>query len=395
VELTGTPFFILTIVLFVASIALAVAYWGRGRGVSADVQAGRRRGRGRARRGGGGASPLGYLGSLGTVLFCQVTAITMLFTWVNDDNQLYDTWGDLLGTASHVRSVAAPPADHGLAGDQAAGTPKVTAQFHPPSSDAVPRDVKETSLNGRLSGVTGEVLVWTPPQYDDPAYKDKAFPVVELLAGYPGTSSTWYGATGMDVTEQLAPLMKSGQITPFILVAPRVQLLQNADTGCADVPGKVNAETWLDRDVPQMVLDNFRTTASADQWAVAGFSAGAHCAALLTLGHPDRYRAAIAMSGYNDPAGEPDSLTAKDPQLHVTSNPLYVLTHAATPPNVSLWVSGRKTDGLPDATALQQAAKAPTSVTPVETTGAHLMSTWRPLVVPAFKWLSGIIPAPK
>ncbi|MDH6143311.1 MULTISPECIES: alpha/beta hydrolase [Kitasatospora] len=391
-ELTGTPFFILTIVLFAASIALALAYWGRGRGGHAEALGGRRRGRGRRT---GGATPLGYLGSFATVLFCQFTAIAVVFTWVNDDNQLYANWDDLLGTTSHVRSVPVPPKDNGLAGDQKSGTPKVVASFHAPSSDAVPRDVKETDLKGRLSGVDGEVLVWTPPQYDDPAYKDKNFPVVELLAGYPGSTSTWYGATGMNVTQQLAPLMKSGQITPFILVTPRVNLLQNADTGCADVPGKVNAETWLSRDVPQMVLDNFRTTASPDQWAVAGYSAGAHCAALLALGHPDRYRAAIAMSGYNDPSGESDSLTAKDPKLSQTSNPLYLLTHAATPPNVSLWVSGRKTDGLPDATALQQAAKPPTSVTPIETTGAHLMSTWRPLVVPSFKWLSGIIPAPK
>ncbi|MCC9306943.1 esterase family protein [Kitasatospora sp. RB6PN24] len=390
-ELTGTPFFVLTIVLFVASIALALAYWGRGRG-DQEAPGGRRRGRGRRS---GGATPLGYAGSLGTVLFCQLTAIAVVFTWVNDDNQLYGSWADLLGTTSHVRAVPVPPKDNGLAGDQATGAPKVIQSFHAPSSDAVPRDVKETDLKGRLSGVDGEVLVWTPPQYDDPAYKDKDFPVVELLAGYPGSTSTWYGATGMNVTQQLAPLMKSGQITPFILVTPRVNLLQHADTGCADVPGKVNAETWLARDVPQMVLDNFRTTASPDQWAVAGYSAGAHCAARLALGHPDRFRAAIAMSGYNDPMQESDSLTAKDPKLRETSNPLYLLTHAATPPNVSLWVSGRKGDGLEDATALQQAAKPPTTVTPFETTGAHLMSTWRPLVVPSFKWLSGIIPAPK
>jgi enterochelin esterase-like enzyme len=393
VELTGTPFFLLTIVLFVASIGLALVYWGRGRGGQAGVPSGRARGR----RTAGRPTPLGYLGSLGTVLLCQFTAVAMIFVWVNDDNQLYGTWDDLLGTTSHVRAVPVPPKDNGLAGDHtgASAAPKVLQQFHEPSSNAVPRDVKETDLKGRLSGVDGEVLVWTPPQYDDPAYKDKSFPVVELLAGYPGSTSTWYGTTGMDVTQQLAPLMKSGQITPFILVTPLVNLLPNNDTGCADVPGKVNADTWLARDVPQMVLDNFRTVASPDQWALAGYSAGAHCAALLALSHPDRYRAAVAMSGYNDPIQESDSLAAKDPKLRETTNPLYVLTHAATPPKVSLWVSGRRNDGLEDATALQQAAKAPTSVTPVETTGAHLMSTWRPLVVPTFKWLSGIIPAPK
>ncbi|GAA1967092.1 alpha/beta hydrolase [Kitasatospora viridis] len=394
--LTGIPFFILTILLFVGSIALAMAQWARS-GLAPGRAAGRR-GSGRRAQPSRQRGPLAAAGYLGTILLCQFTAVAMVFVMVNNSTQLYDNWSDLLGTGSHVRAVPPPPKDNGLAGDAAAASAnpgaKVVASFHAPSSDAVPRDVKETELKGKLSGVDGEVLVWTPPQYDDPAYKDKNFPVVELLAGFPGSSAAWFGT--MNVSKQLAPLMKSGEVTPFILVSPRVTLLgQNTDTGCADVPGKVNAETWLDRDVPQMILDNFRTTASADQWAVAGYSAGAHCAARLVLGHPDRYRAAIAMSGYNDPIQEADSLTAKDPKLRQTSNPLYLLTHATTPPNVALWMSGRKGDGLEDATALQQAAKAPTTVTPFETTGPHLTSTWEPLVVPTFKWLSTIIPAPK
>ncbi|GAA2135319.1 hypothetical protein GCM10009760_13740 [Kitasatospora kazusensis] len=402
-NLTGTPFFILTIFLFVASIALAMAQWGRSRGAGGNAghpvvagRAGSRRSRAAAGRRIGPVQALSYLS---TILLCQCTAITLVFVLVNNANGLYDSWGDLLGTSNHIRAVPVPPKDNGLAGDKAGAShaPKVVQAFHAPDSDAVPRDVKQADLKGRLSGVDGEVLVWTPPQYDDPAYKDKTFPVVELLGGYPGSSSTWFGDSGgMAISKQLAPLMKSGQVTPFILVSPRVTIYSKADTGCADIPGKVNAETWFSRDVPQMVLDNFRTDATPGQWAVAGYSAGAHCANRLAIGHPDRYRAGISLSGYNDPTGEPDSLTAKDPKLRETDNPLYMLTHAATPPNVALYETGSKVtgEGLADAIALQQAAKSPTVVVPLETTGPHAISTWRPLVVPIFKWLSGIIPAP-
>ncbi|MER5637299.1 alpha/beta hydrolase-fold protein [Kitasatospora sp. NPDC002227] len=389
--LTGTPFLLLTIVLFVASVALAMAQWS-GRPARRHPEAPRRRSGGGGRRGG----PLGALGHFATILFCQATAVTLVFVLVNNSNQLYETWGDLLGTSSHVRAVPVPPKDNGLPGDKptpgAPAAPKELVKFHAPDSSAVPRSVKQADLKGKLSGVDGEVLVWTPPQYDDPAYKDKTFPVVELLAGYPGTSSTWFG--GMEVTRQLEPLMKAGQITPFILVAPRVYLLTNNDTGCADIPGKVNAETWLSRDVPQMVMDNLRAATTANGWAVAGYSSGAHCATRLALSHPNRYRAAVSFSGYNDPSGEPSSLVGKDPHLREVSNPLYLLSHAATPPNVALYVTGRRGDGLEDATALQHAAHAPTTVTTFETTGAHLISTWHPLVVPTFKWLSTIIPAP-
>ncbi|MFI8458635.1 alpha/beta hydrolase [Kitasatospora sp. NPDC085464] len=381
-NLTGTPVLVLTIVLFGAALALAMAQWlGRGRllGPARTVE-GRRR-------------PLRALSYLGTVLLCQFTAVAMVFVIVNDENQLYDTWGDLLGTASHVRAVPEPPKDEGLTGGPS-GAPvaKVPQAFHAPDSDAVPRNVKQADLKGRLSGVDGEVLVWTPPQYDDPAFKDKTFPVVELLAGYPGSSSAWFGDDAMAVTKQLEPLMKAGQVTPFILVAPRVTLLGKTDSGCADIPGKVNAETWLSRDVPQMVVDNFRADATADRWAVSGYSAGAHCALRLALSHPNRYRAAVSMSGYNDPAGEPSSLTAKDPKLRESANPLNILTHATTPPNVALYVTGKRGDGLEDGLALQRAAKSPTTVTPFETSGPHLTSTWKPLVGPTFTWLTGIIP---
>ncbi|WP_329583484.1 alpha/beta hydrolase-fold protein [Kitasatospora sp. NBC_01250] len=403
--LTGTPFFILTIVLFVGSIALAMVQWlSRGNGAGGNAGAAPRAA-GRRKRSGGGTGPVRTVGFFATILFSQATAIALVFVMVNNDNQLYGSWGDLLGTSNHVRSVPVPPKDNGLAGDQAAAAAspgasapaKVLAKFKEPDSDAVPRDVKQTDLNGKLSGVEGEVLVWTPPQYDDPAYKDKSFPVVELLVGYPGSSSAWYGKSGMNVTNQLGPLMKSGQVTPFILVSPRFNLLpNNQDSGCADIPGKVNAETWLTRDVPQMVLDNFRAQDTASGWAVAGYSAGGHCATRLVIGHPDRYRAAISMSGYNNPQNEADSLVGKDPQLNQADNPLNMLTRATTPPNIGLWLSGGQgADGLPDAQALKQAAKAPTAVTVTETAGGHLTSVWSQQVVPAFKWLSGIIPAPK
>ncbi|MEJ8642832.1 alpha/beta hydrolase-fold protein [Streptomyces sp. MS1.HAVA.3] len=145
--------------------------------------------------------------------------------------------------------------------------------------------------------------MWLPPQYDDPAYKDKKFPVVELIPGIPGTGKSWF--QGLKVHEVLEPLMKSGKVQPFILVSPRAMLLGNADTGCANLPGKVNADSWFSVDVRKMVVDNFRTTDEARNWGVAGYSAGAYCSAKLAISHPDRYSAAVSLSGYNDPARSP------------------------------------------------------------------------------------------
>ncbi|MDH6119906.1 esterase family protein [Kitasatospora sp. GAS204B] len=383
-QLTGQPFLILTIILVPVSIAVAMLLWGRVRG----------------------PKPLQALVRLVMLLFCQATAVMMIFVMVNNANLIYGSWGDLLGDDGHVQSVPTVPTAGSAAGtgqNGAAGQPgndakpaaaKALQQFKGVNDPLVPKDVQTTDLKGQVSGVDGEVNVWLPPQYNDPAYKNTKFPVVELFPGFPGSSKTWFGS--LNVSEQLKPLMQSGQITPFILVSPRTQLISTTvDTGCANVPGKVNADTWLSTDVPQMILDNFRADPSPNSWAVAGYSAGAHCADRMALLHPDRYRAAISLSGYSDPGALSSSLTAKDSKLRQTANPLYILEHAPTPPKVALFQSGDKGDGYEDGQALATAAKAPTTVQVQLTTGPHTPSTWRPMVPSVFKWLSGIIPAPK
>jgi enterochelin esterase-like enzyme len=240
-----------------------------------------------------------------------------------------------------------------------------------------------------VSGVNAEVYVWLPPQYHEPAYRHHRFPVVELLSGYPGSAQGWFGS--LKAQEQLLPLMRSGQVAPFILVAPRTNLLAGVDTGCANIPGTVNADSWLSIDVPMMVMDNFRAERAPQGWAVAGYSAGAHCAAKLAIAHPDRYRAAISLSGYNDPADERGSLAAQSPALRAENDPYVLLREARTPPQVAMYLSGQPGDGYEPAVALEQIAKAPTTVHVVyipKSAGGHTMALWRPQVIPAFRWLT-------
>ncbi|MEU9127167.1 alpha/beta hydrolase-fold protein [Kitasatospora sp. NPDC048540] len=369
-QLTGTPFLVVTIILVPISIAAALLLWGRVRG----------------------PRPVKLLSRTAMILFCQLTAVTTVFVMVNNANLIYGSWDDLLGTGDHVRAVPKVPADTGSgSGSDSKTRAKVIQSFTGVGDPKVPGDVQNTELKGEVSGVDGEVLVWLPPQYNDPAYKDKNFPVVELLPGWPGSSKTWFGT--LKVSDQLKPMMEKGEVAPFILVSPRTNLLgDDVDTGCADVPGKVNADTWLSRDVPQMVLDNFRADPSPERWAVAGYSAGGHCAGKLALEHPNRYRAGVSLSGYSDPGQEPHSLTAKDPVLKEKSNLLNILKNSQTPPKVALFVSGNKGDGFEAAAALKAAAKAPTTVTTVETTGPHASDVWRPMVPDVFKWLTGVIP---
>ncbi|MET7737418.1 alpha/beta hydrolase-fold protein [Streptomyces sp. NPDC005402] len=364
-SLTGTAFLYTLIVLSVVALVLPLALWSRLRGP--------RMARAVAR--------------VLMVLFAQGTAVGLVFVLVNNQNNLYDNWADLLGTGNHVQQAANLGAD-GTGGISLKRLPKVKQHFTSVSGPGM-KGVRITQLEGRVSGVNAEVYVWLPPQYGEPAYRHHKFPVVELLSGYPGSAKAWFGS--LHAVDQLRPLMRDGSVAPFILVAPRMNLLAGVDTGCANITGTVNADTWLSVDVPKMVTDNFRALSGPAGWAAAGYSAGGHCATKLAVAHPDRYRAAVSMSGYNDPIGERTSLAAETPALRRANNPYLLLREARTPPAIALYESGQPGDGYEAAVGLRQIAKAPTTVHVVyipKSAGGHNMKLWMPQVVPAFRWLT-------
>ncbi|MET7685241.1 alpha/beta hydrolase-fold protein [Streptomyces sp. NPDC005423] len=367
-SLTGTPFLYTTVVLSFVALILPLALWTRMRGPRVVRVAARAL----------------------MLLFAQGTAVALVFVLVNNQNNLYDNWADLLGTGNHVQQ-AADLGANGTGGIALTKLPRVRQRFGRAQGAGMRAagGVLETQLKGRVSGVNAEVYVWLPPQYDRPAYRHHRFPVVELLPGFPGSAKAWFGS--LKAHEQLLPLMRSGQVAPFILVAPRTNLLAGVDTGCANIPGTVNADSWLSVDVPKMVRDNFRAEPGPAGWAVAGYSAGAHCAVKLAVAHPDRYRAAVGMSGYNDPIGERNSLAAQSPALRAENNPYLLLRKKATPPPIALYLSGEAGDGYEAGVALEAVAKAPTTVHAVflpRSAGGHTMSLWRPQVTTVFRWLT-------
>ncbi|MFE3763102.1 alpha/beta hydrolase [Streptomyces sp. NPDC059104] len=369
-SLTGTPLFAAVVALTVIAVVLPLAVWSKVRGPA-----------------------VARLAARGTmVVFAQTTAVALVFVAINRDMNFYASWGDLFGTGKYV--TAAPDlGPDGLGGKKAEevkAEPKARQKFEP--VEGLGGRVQKTELDGGISGVKGDVMVWLPPQYDEPAYKDKKFPVVELIPGIPGTGKSWF--QGLKAHEVLEPLMKEGKVQPFILVSPRAMLLGNADTGCANLPGKVNADSWFSVDVRKMVTDNFRASDEARTWGVAGYSAGAYCAAKLAVLHPDRYSAAVSLSGYNDPGQEPSSLVAKDPELRRTHNLKELLKAQPAPPAVALWMSGAEQDGYLSGMDLKGLAKSPTTVHAEKVTGGHNLESWSKQIPQTFDWLSKTVKAP-
>ncbi|MFD6886864.1 alpha/beta hydrolase [Streptomyces sp. NPDC059957] len=155
--------------------------------------------------------------------------------------------------------------------------------------------IGKTTLKGKKSGFTGDVWVWVPKEYDDPAYADSAFPVLISLPGGRGYPTNYWGTgPGLGLQQAVSDGAKSGKSLPFILIMPVI----NADTkhhfDGSDIPGQPKMGTWMAEDVPDFTKANFRTFTSRDGWAFMGSSSGGFGALKHVLKHPDRFKAAIA-----------------------------------------------------------------------------------------------------
>ncbi|WP_051940050.1 alpha/beta hydrolase [Phaeacidiphilus oryzae] len=358
-SLTGTPFFALTVLFAVVSTVLLLVLWNRLRGPLAVRLAGR----------------------VGLALLSQAAAVLCVMVWVNNtQGPFYESWSDLFGTGGSAQ-VALPG---GVQARGIGGTRPTAAERLSFTRQA--GGVLKTVAVGPRSGIKAELLVWLPPEYREPGYAHRSFPVVELLPGFPGAPSTWFGSMhGPQVLERLVAERKAG---PAILVAPQMNVLGHTDPGCADVPGTAATATWLGRDVPALVKANFRAQHPARDWGVMGYSAGGYCAVNLAVHYPGTFHSAVSLSGYNAPIAGP---VLADPVLAAENNPLLVLRRARRQPDVTLLMTGTDQDGgtVRDAYAIMRAARPPARVLPlIAPKGGHNTGVWHSMLPAAFTWLA-------
>lgn len=300
------------------------------------------------------------------ILVCQLTAIAVVAAWINNSYGLYTSWDDLLGRDNGGPTAAMP------------GPPAGRAMFTRGSDG-----VLETYFHGAHSKLSGQVLAWTPPQYDEPAYRNQKFPVIELLHGVPGSPQTWVEGGG--IPGELDRMMEAGLMKPAIVVMPVIDP-GGIDTDCSDTPTRKNA-TWMAEDVPQLIERQFRALPEARAWGLVGFSTGGYCAVKLPMQYPNVFGTGVALDP--DPlGGDPKVLT--DPELRQENSPLWL---ARKRPAVSLMLATSAEDRfspVANLEALRKAVKWPTTVAPllVLPTGGHNWNTFQRMYPTVFPWLS-------
>jgi hypothetical protein len=239
------------------------------------------------------------------MMVAQLTAVAAVGLWANDTFGFYDNWTDLLG-GSRVRSIHA----------EANGSLPVAG---------VDGRVIALTVNGKASGVSGIVLVWLPPQYDQPASKNTRFPVLVMLPGQPGTPEGDFSQ--FQFAKQATQAIRSGAVKPFVGVFPPLMIAPPRDTECTNVPHGPQAETWLANDVRTAVLRDVRVTPDGKRWSAAGWSTGGFCAAKLLLRHRADWNAAAVIGGYFDAETDPSTgnLFGGSAQLRRENSPIWLV----------------------------------------------------------------------
>ncbi|MER5890625.1 alpha/beta hydrolase-fold protein [Streptomyces sp. NPDC001941] len=348
--LTSTSFFVALNVVCVLAVLGTLVFWGRIPG----------------------PSWVRWPARLALILVCQFAAIAATATWINNQYGLYASWNDLLGTDSFTDDASLP------------GVPAKKAKFTRSANG-----VLSTQFRGSASKLSGQVIVWTPPEYEQ-AKDKKKFPVILLLHGVPGGPQSYLEQGG--IPDDFSDLVARGVTHPFVLVMPVVNP-GNVNTDCSDVPGHKVA-TWLAKDVPDLVRTHFRTLPDAKAWGVMGFSTGGYCAAKLPLQYPDVFGAGAALDP--DPLdGEPDILP--DKALRDRNTPTLLVRNSRADVGIFLATSLQDRDSPRSAIDAFEKAAAGSSVkvkTLIRPTGGHNYQTWTGMYPDAFGFLGSELRPP-
>jgi len=247
-------------------------------------------------------------------------------------------------------------------------------------------------VTGARSGVRAPVLVRLPPEYFAPGQEARRFPVIETFHGSPGHEEQWLGK--LRLGHVLDEAVAARRMSPAIIVSPSMNYPDDrTDRECVDGgPGRPALETWAAVDVPDWVARSFRARTDRDAWATIGLSAGGWCAAMASMLHPDRYRAAAVLSGYfrpQFPAVPADPVTPDQARRY----DLLALARTAPPP-VAVWLvtSPNDPESFVSSHALEK-ARPPLAVTSVVLAHQdHSWTVWAHLLPDVLAWLVRVAP---
>jgi pimeloyl-ACP methyl ester carboxylesterase len=359
---------------------------------------------------------------VGMLLLCQVLTLVAGLALVNRAGDFYTSWNELINTGTPTKVVTGPnvanlvglprqvlrriephvspfsplPASPSHAPPEAAAGPgkldHSLAHLHGSRSKAG-SIVLQARIRGPRTRYDLPALLYLPAEYFQPSFAGTRFPVVEFLAGYPGSAHSWTGMLRLQKT--LDQEIAAGRMAPTVGVLPAQNPRPPHDSECVDaVGGGSRAGTYLGEDVPDVVGRELRVRTDAAGWAVMGYSTGGFCAVNLVLRHPHRFLTAVSLAGYFHPITDSTTgdLYRKDRHARDLNDPRYLVRHQ--PPEVWMYLAA---SGGDEAAVRQIHEFVPLIPDRVHTTvamlpvGGHNPVSWRVLERAAYRWLKDTV----
>jgi enterochelin esterase-like enzyme len=303
------------------------------------------------------------------LLLCASTALAAVAVGINREMRLYPGWGDVLGQRTDVRT-----------------TP-------PPRPAEVRRGRSEVvawTFAGRQSRIRHPAYVYLPAAYLSRDARKVRFPVIEVLAGFPGGPRSWLDR--LRLRKVIDREIRAGRMSPAVVVLPVQTRSPFRDSECVDAVGGDRYDTYLSADLREALGVSFRVRTDRDAWGVAGYSTGGFCAVNLAVRHPDQYAAAASLSGYFSPLSDASTgdLYRGDLAARHANDPVWRFSHAPSP-NVALYLAAARDDApaMRQINRLTAVARPPTQVTTALVSGGgHTFPAWGALAPAALDWVS-------
>ncbi len=323
------------------------------------------------------------------LLATQVAVFAAVALAVNQSFGFYASWDDLLGRET----------DQGVVVDHSKGAHRdfrvLSTQSVSVPGGHMPRvggQIQKIGVVGKKSGITSPAYVYLPPEYFQPRYAKRTFPVVVVLTGYPGTAKALVDKLNFPDTAH--GLARDGRAQPMILVMLRPTVAPPRDTECVDVPGGPQTETFFARDLPTALAGHYRVGPGPGGWGIIGDSTGGYCALKIAMHHPRAYTAAVGLSPYYKAPVDATTgdLFKGDKKLKREADLEWYAEHMPAP-DVSLLVTtsrhGETNHGATMRFVDLVKGKAPTRIsTIVLESGGHNFNTWRREIPASLEWLS-------
>ncbi len=317
----------------------------------------------------------GWLVRATAVFLCAATAAATAGIWVNRQLNLFTTWSEVAG-----HRPAAPV------------TGQTTVDQELPSGSRI----VSFNVPGPNSGIQLAAKAYLPPGYDSSMGARTHYPVIEALAGFPGTPNLW--VVSLHVGDALDHEIATGRMPPAVVVFPLQDFDQTTDSECVDAVGGAKFDTFLTRDVHAAVVAQFRVRGDRLGWGIMGTSTGGFCAMNLAMRHPDMYGAAASLSGYFTAITDRTTgdLYKGDQRVRDENSPSWRLRNLPVPA-LPVFLSSAADDHqgmqqLQDFTAgVQPPMQATQLIVP---TGGHTGAVWRRVMPAAFDWFAGWLAAP-